>query len=134
MKNGRAWGQDAWQGITWKRVGRAAYNAALDLQTLIPAAGAVVFAIGDLDQQTYDWANKHHPIFGSQDTARTFSDVGRYVLAVEPLVTALLTPSGEGNGEWTANKLKGLSVEAAAQLSVWGTTQGLKSAVGTVAP
>jgi len=49
LKNGRGWGQDAIYPADLKRIPRAAFNALLEPQTLIPAAGAIVFTVNGYD-------------------------------------------------------------------------------------
>lgn len=134
MRSGRPWGADAWVDVSWKRVGRAAWNAALDLQTLIPAASALVFTIDDWDQETHDWATEHAPVFGCADTAEKFSDSGRMALLAETFLTGFLTPSGEDRKAWTIHKLKGLSVEAAGVVTVYGATALLKTTTHRLRP
>ena len=58
------WGSTTTISPGWNRVAAAARDAALDPMTWAPAAGALVFTIGDLDEQTSDWAIEHHPVFG----------------------------------------------------------------------
>ncbi len=65
MSNGRGWGQDAIWPIDVERIKRAVHDALFDWQTLVPAAGALVFAVDDWDHKASDWAIKHNPVFGS---------------------------------------------------------------------
>jgi hypothetical protein len=41
LKNGRGWAQDAVYPVELKRIPRAAFNALVDPETLIPVAGAI---------------------------------------------------------------------------------------------
>ena len=128
LKNDRKWGEDAFSQTSLERVGRAAYRAFFDWQTLLPAAGALVFRIDDYDAKVSDWAVKHRPIFQSNDGARTASDsiyVGSFV---ETLVTALATPSGEDKKDWAYSKMKGLAVEGLAMGATGGVTVLLRNA------
>jgi hypothetical protein len=134
MSNGRGWGQDAVYPVDLQRVGRAAQNAFLDLETLVPALGAAVFAIGDFDEDVSDWASKNTPIFGSQEAAQKASDCLRYTLLAEAVGTALATPSGEDSKNWGFSKLKGLVVEGAAMGLTEGSTDLLKSATDRTRP
>jgi hypothetical protein len=43
LSNGRGWGKDAIVPVNSTRIGRAALEALLDVQTLLPAVGAAVF-------------------------------------------------------------------------------------------
>jgi hypothetical protein len=134
MKNAQTWGKDAWTSLTWKKTGYAAYDAFMDLQTLIPAIGAVVFCLDDFDQETSDWAGRQHPIFQSAEAAEVFSDWGQYLLVTEPFVTAFFTPSSDESKEWMINKAKGISVEMAATGLVAGTTLLLKQTTHRLRP
>ena len=134
MRNGRGWGQDAIYPVSWERVQKAASNAFFDYQTLIPAAGALIFAIDDWDERASDWAIDHTPIFGSVDDAGDASDTMRDILMVEALATGFLTPSGEAPGEWMAAKAKGFAVQLAAAGATGGATSLLKDATGRERP
>lgn len=134
LSNGRGWGQDAFHPIEMERIKRAAHNAFFDLQTLIPAAGAMIFAIDDWDDKASDWAVKHTPIFGDGEDARDASDNLRDVLLAEMIITTFATPSGDDPEQWTYSKLKGLSVVLAATGASSGMTSILKSATGRERP
>jgi len=134
LSNGRFWGQDAFTHLDAKRVARAAYNALMDVQTLLPAVGAMLFTIDDFDGKVSNWARENHPIFGSNGAAEDFSDVGLYVLYGETVITALATPSGEDSKQWIANKARGVAVEATVLGITAGVTAGLKEAVNRTRP
>jgi hypothetical protein len=51
LSNGRGWGQNAIYPVDLPRISRAAYNAFFDVQTLIPAAGALIFTIDGYDRK-----------------------------------------------------------------------------------
>ena len=53
LQNGRGWGQDAIYPVELKRIPYAAYHALFDLQTLLPAAGALVFTMDHYDKKAY---------------------------------------------------------------------------------
>ncbi|MHC4737292.1 MAG: phosphatase PAP2 family protein [Planctomycetota bacterium] len=126
LSNGRGWGEDASLDVDGERIWRAARKAFFDPGTLIPLAGAAVFAIDDLDEQTSNWAVKHNPIYDSADNARDYSDDLKDILEAEAIVTALLTPSGEDSEQWCKAKLKGGLVELAAFGVTVGATDILK--------
>ncbi len=134
LENGRGWGQDALFPIDSERISRAAHDAFFDSQTLIPLAGALVFAIDDFDERVSDWAVKHNPIFGSEDNARDASDYLKTALEVEAVGTALATPSGDFPEEWAFSKLKGLGVELAAVGATSSVTSWLKGATDRSRP
>jgi membrane-associated phospholipid phosphatase len=119
LENGRHWGQDAIYPVDLRRVSRAARGALFDLQTIIPAAGALIFAVDDFDERVSDWETEHNPVFGSERSARDASDALREALRAEALLTALATPSGEDPERWVLSKAKGIGVEVLA----WGVTQ-----------
>ena len=134
LKSGQGWGENALYPVDWKRIPIAAKNAALDPVTFVPLIGAGVIAIGDWDHKISDWAVDHTPIFGSTDTAKDFSGIGRTILVAEGFGSALFTPSGDEAGEWALNKTRGLLVEGAAFGVMGLATDGLKSAVGRERP
>jgi membrane-associated phospholipid phosphatase len=134
LKNGRGWGQDAIYPVDLRRIPRAAYNAFFDLQTLIPAAGALGFAVDDFDEKVSDWATKHHPIFGSEDNARKASDYLVGTLHAEALLTALATPSGDDPKNWAYSKTRGIAVELVALAATDGAAYELKGAIGRTRP
>jgi membrane-associated phospholipid phosphatase len=134
LKHGRGWGQDAIYPIDFKRIPRAAYNAFFDVQTLIPAAGALVFVVDDFDERVSDWASHHTPIFGSREDAKDTGASLRTVLLAETIATALATPSGDSPKKWTYAKLKGVGVELVAAGATAGATGLLKEAITRTRP
>lgn len=134
LNSGRGWGERAIYPVAWKRIPVAAKNALLDPVTWAPLVGAGVIAVGDYDEKISNWAVENTPLFGSTDTAKDYSDIGRTILVAEGFGTGLLTPSGDEPAEWAFNKAKGLAVGGAA----WGltslSTEALKSAGGRVRP
>jgi membrane-associated phospholipid phosphatase len=134
LQNGRGWGQDAIYPVELKRIAYSAYRAFFDLQTLLPAAGALVFNIDHYDQRVSKWAITHHPIFGSTNSASNASDYLSYGLGAETLVTALATPSGKDPKDWTTNKAKGVGVEVGAELATAGVTSLLKQTTNRTRP
>ena len=134
LQNGERWGQDALYPVNLKRIPDAAYHALFDLQTLIPAAGALVFAVDHFDHKVSDWAISHHPIFGSDHTASQASDYLVYSLGAEALVTALATPSGKDPKDWAYSKTKGVGVELGAELVTAGATSLVKVATDRTRP
>jgi hypothetical protein len=134
LENGRDWGQDAFFPIDTERVYRAAHDAFFDLQTLIPLAGAAVFAIDDFDERVSDWAVKHNPVFGSTADAIDASGSLRDVLQVEAIATALAAPSGDDPGQWAGSKLRGLGVELLAMGVTHSVTSRLKDITNRTRP
>jgi membrane-associated phospholipid phosphatase len=134
LRNGRGWGEDAVYPVELGRIPRAAYRAFLDWQTLIPAAGALLFRIDHFDRKVSDWANTRHPFFGSQKTSTDISDYFYDALLFEALLTTLATPSGDDPQKWAYSKLKGIAVEAAALGITDGITTSLKRTVRRTRP
>lgn len=134
LPSGRRWGEDALFPIDGDRISRAAHNAFFNLNTLVPLAGAAVFAIDDFDEKASDWAVKHTPVFGSPKDARDASDNLKGALKIEAFITALATASGDFSDEWVVSKAKGGLVELAAVGAVDATTDLLKSATGRARP
>jgi membrane-associated phospholipid phosphatase len=134
LANGRRWGQDAFSRVGPKTVTHAAQDAFFDLQTLLPAAGAIIFAASDLDQEVSDWATDHTPLFGSQETAQEVSDYLRGTLWAEAFATLIATPSGSEAEPWLDAKAKGLAVEGLAIGVTAGVTQGLKQLTDRTRP
>ena len=90
--------------------------------------------IDDFDHRTSDWAREHTPIFGSQHNAEEWSDDLRTASVFAHYISIVATPSGDGLGEWLANKAKGTLVDAAAVAATGAGTQSLKSAAGRTRP
>lgn len=133
-RNGRGWGQDAIYPVDLKTIPRAAYNAFFDLQTLVPAAGALVFALDDFDGRVSDWATKHSPIFGSEENAKKASDYLAVTLHAEAALTALATPSGDDSKNWAYSKVKGITAESVAWIATSGATDLTKDATNRTRP
>ena len=125
MPSGRGWGEDV-SLTNWHRIKLAAVNAVTDPETWVPLAGAAVFSIDELDEDTSDWLSEETPIFGSNDSADDASDYLKETLTVLKVGTALATPSGETAEVWLPSKLKGLAVMVVASKTVSGTTDFIK--------
>jgi len=134
MSNGRRWGQDAFSNVNRKTLSQAARDAFFDVQTLLPAAAAVVFAAADWDDQVSDWATDDTPIFGSQGTAQDVSDYLNWTLQSEAVATLIATPSGPDAKGWWRAKGKGFGTELVAAGIPIGTTQLLKRLTNRTRP
>ena len=134
LPGGDRWGEDAIWPVSGQRIIKAAKDALLDPQTWVPAAGALVFGIGDWDREASDWATEHTPIFGSQEDAEQASDDLWSILKAELLVTALATPSGDDPQQWAVTKAKGLAVEYGAIAVNGYATDWIKEGVGRQRP
>lgn len=134
LSNGRGWGQDAIYPVDFKKIPRAAFNALIDPQTFIPAAGALVFGLSKWDKNVSHWATGHTPIFGSTQNAANDALYFEIPLYTEVFITALATPSGGDSKDWIYSKLKGIAVEGAAELVTAGATSLLKDTTGRTRP
>ena len=128
LPDGSRWGEEAFASLDTQTITRAARDAFFHPNTLIPLAGAALFAIDDFDHKASDWAVKHTPIFGDEEDARDASDSLETALAIEALATALATPGGDDPERWACAKLKGIAVEATAVAATLATTGILKEA------
>jgi len=126
LSGGRGWGQDALWPVDLDRIRRAARDALFDAETLVPLAGAAVFAIDDYDNRASEWAVKHTPVFGSVSAAGDASNCLKDVLLTEAIVTGISTPSGDSLDEWLPAKLKVAAVEVGAVAAVYSGTDLIK--------
>ena len=134
LSNGRGWGRDAIYPVDLKEIPRAALSALVDPQTVVPAAGALVFGLSKWDKKVSHWATGHTPIFGSTKNAENDKLYLEIPLYTEVLITALATPSGSDSKDWVYSKLKGLAVEGGAELVTVGATTLLKDTTGRNRP
>jgi membrane-associated phospholipid phosphatase len=134
LSNGRGWGQDAIYPVDFKKIPRAAWNALVDPQTFVPAAGALVFGLSKWDKNVSHWATEHTPIFGSTKNAENDKLYLEIPLYTGVLITALATPSGGDSKDWVYSKLKGIAVEGAAELATAGAATLLKDTTGRTRP
>ena len=133
-RDSRAWGSKATLLPTWHRIGRAAAKAARDPQTWAPAMGAVLFSATDWDKDVSDWAQRHHPVYGSQRAALSASDDLRDGAKYGAVVTALLTPNGRDQSAAVTGKLKGMSLQLGAYFATESVTTVFKRGVARRRP
>lgn len=126
LPSGKRWGEDATLFPGWERVQTSAVNAAKDPWTWGPLLGAAAFQIDDFDERTSDWAREHTPLFGSQRSARQWSDDLRSASSFAHYATILATPGGEEPGDWFVSKVKGTLVGVAAVSATGQITNFLK--------
>jgi hypothetical protein len=126
LPSGKRWGEDATLLPGWERVQTSAANAAKDPWTWAPLLGAAAFQIDNFDRRTSDWAREHTPVFGSQNSAKDWSDDLRSASSVAHYVSILATPSGDEPGDWMLSKLKGTLVGVAAVSATGQVTNFLK--------
>jgi hypothetical protein len=126
LPNGKRWGEDATLLPGWERVQTSAVNAAKDPWTWGPLLGAAAFQIDDFDRRTSDWAREHTPVFGSQESAKDWSDDLRSASSFAHYVTIVATPGGDEAGDWIVSKVKGTLVGVAAVSATGKITNILK--------
>jgi hypothetical protein len=117
---------------TWGGSPRAAYHALVDVQTLLPLAGAV--AVASFDRKISDWATAHTPIYGSHNAAGDAHTTLQIPLQVESVFTALATPSGDDPEEWAYTKAKGIGIEWLSQRATANATTFIKREAGRTHP
>lgn len=134
LKNGRAWGEDIVLFPDSNRIKRAFSRSIADPNTYAPLAGAVIFSMGSLDENTSKWASEKTPLYGSKRAAsRKSNQLSKYGGA-GALATALLAPSGEAYNEALLAKLKGGAVEIAAIGATLASTETIKRLSGRPRP
>jgi hypothetical protein len=126
LPDGKRWGEDATLRPGWERVQTSAINAAIDPWTWGPLLGAAAFQIDNFDRRTSNWAREHTPVFGSQNSAKDWSDDLRSASSFAHYATILATPSGDDPGDWMLSKAKGTLVSAAAVATTGQVTNFLK--------
>lgn len=134
LPGGRGWGEDATLRPGWQRVKLAAVNSARDPWVWAPLMGAAMFQIDDWDARTSDWARRNTPVFGSQQSAKDWSDDLRSASVMAHYATILATPSGGDAGDWLISKAKGALVDAAAVSITGAVTQQFKSGTARQRP
>ncbi len=102
-----------------------ALNAFYDPYTIAPLVGAVVFGIGDLDQQTSDWAQRETPVFDSPSSALKASDRLRYGVDTAASILILTAPAKEEQ-HWLYQKSVGFLNAASSHSLTLNTTGVLK--------
>lgn len=133
LADGRRWGEVTLWPST-EHVKQCAVRAACEPTTWVPAAGAVVFAFGDLDEEVVEWAVDERPIFGSAENAQDINEAFVRALNYANYGTALVTPSGDRPVGWTIAKAQGIGIEWGIRQVVLGTTIALKEATGRTRP
>jgi len=134
LPNGKRWGEDATLLPGWERVQTSAVSAAKDPWTWGPLLGAAAFQIDDFDRRTSDWAREHTPVFGSQNSAKEWSDDLRSASSFAHYASILATPSGDQPGDWIVSKVKGTLVGVAAVSATGQVTNFIKEQTDRTRP
>ena len=108
-----SWGEDSSLSMNRKMLAKAAYDALVDPQTYIPAAGAIIFIIDDLDRRVSDRLSSDNPVFGSQANASNYSDFMLCALIGETVITGLSVPGDSNFYHRDTGIAKGLILEGA---------------------
>ncbi len=95
----------------------------------VPLAAAALFSIGDFDEDTLDWALRHHPLSSDRQDAVDLSDDLKDLLRLNYLLTALAVPSDS-----YSSRAKGLAGGLVAIELNRGITTGLKSITDSKRP
>jgi membrane-associated phospholipid phosphatase len=128
------WGADA----TWtpgaERLRHSAIDAASNPHVWVPLAGAALFQIDGWDRKVSDWARERTPVFGSEQSAKDWSNYLRTASSVAYFSTVALTPGDDDLGTWLRDKSQGLLVGLGAIAVTGAATTGLKNASGRTRP
>src|SRR5690606_4325532 len=128
------WGEDATFRPGWERVRHSALDAVRDPRVWVPAVGAGILQIDDMDEEISDWAVDHTPVFGSPGNADDWSDGLRVASILAYHASVLATPSGVDLASWFENKAKGYLVGMSAVAATGLATRQLKTSVGRQRP
>jgi hypothetical protein len=123
------WGEDATYQPGWERIRHSAIEGVRDPRVWIPAVGAGVLQIDNMDEEISEWAVEHTPVFGSPRNADDWSDGLRVASVLAYHASVLATPGGGDGASWFGNKAKGYLVGMTAVAATALTTQQLKSSV-----
>lgn len=134
LKNGRSWGADATLTPSSHRLKQAFFSAAKHPGSWSPLLGAAVLSVGDIDEEISEQLADDTPLFGNNQDANDASDFFRDSLVASVAVTALAMPAGNDPANHTANKTRGLVVEAAALKATSLITTGIKDISGRERP
>lgn len=126
---GAEWGNAVTLSPGWDHVKQSARTAAKSPHTWVPLAGAAIFSIGDLDEDTLDWALRHHPLSSDRQDAVDLSDDLKTLSKLNYLLTTLTVPSDS-----FSSRAKGLAGGLVAIGISHGITSGLKSVTNRQRP
>jgi hypothetical protein len=128
------WGEDATFRPGWERVRLSAIDAVRDPRVWVPAVGAGILQIDNMDEKISDWAVDHTPVFGSPRNADDWSDGLRVASVLAYHASVLAAPSGEDPATWFENKAKGYLVGMTAVAATGLATRQLKTSVDRQRP
>ena len=115
-------------GARWRTASR---DALRDPGTWVPAAGALVFGLTNLDDEVADWAMTERPLFGTADNADEASDNLQSATRLGMYATALAVPGGDD--PW-GRKIERLLLQQVTAGGIKGLVKLTKSATGRTRP
>ncbi len=118
----------------FERIRMAAVSAARDPATWIPAAGAVAFRMGNLDERVSDWAYEHTPIFGTPEDANRASTELRAIACAAAVLAPLSIPPLTDSAQAGMTKTQGLTGGLAAGLTNSAIVGFTKKETGEIRP
>jgi membrane-associated phospholipid phosphatase len=130
----RPWGANATFRPGLQRLRESAIDAATSPRVWVPLAGAAVFQIDGWDRKVSNWARENTPVFGSEQSAKDWSDYLRTASSVAYFGTVVFTPGPDELGPWIHDKSRGLLVGLGAIAVTGAATTGLKSVTGRTRP
>ena len=130
----RHWGADATWRPSLQRVRESAIDAATSPRVWVPLAGAAVFQIDGWDRKVSNWARENTPVFGSEQSAKDWSDYLRTASSVAYFSTVVFTPGSDELAPWVREKSQGLLVGLGAIAVTGVTTTALKSVTDRTRP
>ena len=130
----RHWGAD----VTWRpglqRLRESVIDAATSPRVWVPLTGAAVFQIDGWDRKVSNWARDNTPVFGSEQSAKDWSDYLRTASSVAYFSSVVFTPGSDEPSDWMRERAQGLLVGLGAIAVTGVTTTGLKSVTDRTRP
>jgi membrane-associated phospholipid phosphatase len=130
----RSWGAD----VTWhpglQRLRESAIDAAATPRVWVPLAGAALLQVNGWDRRVSNWAREKTPVFGSEQSAKDWSDYLRTASSVAYFTSVAFTPGSDEPGSWLREKSQGLLVGLGAIAATSVVTTGLKSVTNRTRP
>jgi membrane-associated phospholipid phosphatase len=112
----------------------SALDAATSPRVWAPLAGAALFQIDGWDRKVSNWARDNTPVFGSEQSARDWSNYLRTASSVAYFSTVVFTPGPDELGPWLSEKSQGLLVGLGAIAVTGAATTGLKNITARTRP
>jgi membrane-associated phospholipid phosphatase len=129
-----SWGADATWHPGLERARESALDAARSPRVWAPLAGAAVFQIGGWDRKVSNWARDNTPVFGSEQSARDWSNYLRTASSVAYFTSVAFTPGPDELGPWLRDKSQGVLVGLGAIAVTGAATTGVKRIAARTRP